>query len=257
VPLPPFVPLVGGLGTSPLALAALAGLLCAWAVVGRLLNRAARGGPGGEALVQAVGAAWLPGLAGALVGGRLANQVVAPDLRWDVPLTWLAVTGTSLSFAGALSGAALGAWWGMRALPAGARWAALDVLAPGAAAALAVGWLGLPAVGRQTGLPWGWPVGGGLAVHPVQLYGLVGFGALAALLGWQLPRRDFPGQNAVTFAVLAAALHFTLGFYAQTTPVLGPWSAAQLGDAAWVAAGLALTARLGADTAPGGGDGGG
>jgi len=233
--LPQFIPLVGAVGISGLGVAALAGLLAGWGLLALTL----RGAPSG--LRAAVAALAGPLLVGALCGARLGNQLQAPDLRWSQPFTWLAITGTSLSFTGGLVGAAASAWLGARPLPAAVRWAALDALAPGACLAVALGWLGLPAPGRLGGFPVG-PVG----VQPVQLYALLGFAALAAALCWQWGRRDYPGQNAAAFVVLASTFRFVLAFGEQSTPVLGPWSLTQLGDGGAALAGLVLTAWLAA-----------
>jgi hypothetical protein len=225
VALPQVIPLFG-LQLSGLLVAAAAGLACGAALC---LVLARRGGS--EPLADA-GAAALPLLAGALIGARLANQLLSVDLQPADPATWFLFTGTSVSFGGALVGGAAGALLGLRRLPAARRWAALDLLAAGAALAVAVGWLGLSGPSRL-------PV-------PASDLGLAGFAGLAALLGWQWPRRDYAGQNAATFVVLASALRFALGFALQAPPLLGPWSLTQLGDAATGLAGLALTACLAA-----------
>ena len=246
--LPQFVPIVGGLGTSGLALTSLAGLVAAWAWLGlhwRSLSRDATVDPATTAVRAAAEALIGPLLLGALIGGRLLNQVAVPDLQLSAPQTWLAITGTSVSFTGALLGAGAAAWWsrGRRLGPLG--WAALDTLAPAAALAVALGWLGLPVVGRQTQWPWGWPAAPGILVQPVQLYAAAAFLALAAYLAWQLRRTDYPGQNVATFLALAGALRFVLAFAAQATATVGPWTLSQVGDAATVLAGLGLAAALG------------
>ncbi len=191
-----------------------------------------------------------PLLLGALLGGRLLNQVAVPDLQLSAPQTWLAITGASVSFTGALAGAAVAAWWALRPRPGAVGWTALDTLAPAASLAVALGWLGLPVVGRQTQWPWGWPAAPGILVQPVQIYGAAAFLALAGYLAWQLRRLDYPGQNVATFLALAGAVRLVLAFAAQATPALGAWSLTQLGDAATVAAGLALAAVLGRGARP-------
>lgn len=274
--LPPFIPLVGGLGTSGLALAGLVGLAAAWgwltlqwraqpsaspsrprptapaaphaaAMEGAPLATAAR--PPISEVRAAVEAAIVPMLLGTLIGGRLLNQIAVPDLQLSAPTSWLAVTGSSMSFTGVLAGLAAAAWWTLRTRPAAVRWAALDTLAPAVALVVAIGWLGLPIVGRQTQWPWGWPAAPGILVQPVQIYGCLAFLAIAAYLAWQGPRSDYLGQNAATLLALAGAVRFVLAFAAQATPTIGPWTLTQLGDAATVAAGLVLAAVLGR-TAP-------
>ncbi len=231
LPLPTYLPITGSVGASGLALTALLGL-----AVGLVVIRLTPGPP-------APRANWAVLALGLLVGGRLANQIAAPDLIWHEPTTWLAITGYSLSLTGALVGASAALWL---ALPRTARpqWrATLDRLAPGASAAIAVGWVGVPVLGRVTTWPWGLPIGPGTAVQPVQLYGLVGFGLLAAWLGATASHRAYPGEGFIRLAVIGSLLHFLIGFAEQTNRVLGPWTWAQIGDAALAVAGLALAAR--------------
>jgi hypothetical protein len=214
-----------GLELSGLLVAAAPALLAGAAAAAALGRR----DPGARA---AAAAAAVPLLCGALLGGRLANQALAPDLRPADPATWFLLTGTSVSFSGALTGAAAGAALGLRGLGRAKQWAALDLLSVAAAVAVAVGWLGIPTRSRL-GLP-------------AADLGLAGFAALAGLLWWQWPRRDYAGQNAATFVVLASALRFALGFLLPGAPLLGPWSLTQLGDAATGLAGLGLTSFLAA-----------
>lgn len=228
--LPQFIPLFGQVGVSGLAVAAAAGLVPG-ALLAALLVR-------GRGLGRALDALIWPLLGGGLLGARLGNQLLAPDIVLRHPQSWLTLTGTSLSFTGALLGAAVGAALGLRGLPDQSGWEALDALAPPFALAIAVGWLGLPAPGRPLALPLG-------ATPPVHALALVGFLALSAGLAWQWKRRDYPGQNVATFVVLAGAFRFVLGFALQASPVLGPWSLTQLGDAGTVLAGLALQAWRG------------
>lgn len=229
--LPQIIPLFGPFAISGLLAAAAAGLLLGALAAAAAVRRR-------PALQADVGAAAVPLLLGALLGGRLGNQLLAVDLRPGNPAGWLTVTATSVSFTGALAGAAIGAWLGLRHLPAARRWEAVDAIAPAASLAVAVGWLGMPAPSR---LP---PLGIGAGIDAVPLLALAGFAALAALLSWQWPRRDYPGQNAATFVVLSSALRFVLGFAEQAAPAMGPWSLTQVGDAAAAAAGLALAAWL-------------
>ncbi len=235
-PLPSFLKLYGPLGISSFALCGIAG-----AFGGRLLVHRLQRGSVLEKL-QAVEAALTPLFVGALIGARLFNQVAVADLVWYNPLSWIRVTGNSLSFTGGLVGAVAAVWWAGRRR--GDSLAVLDALAPGAALALAAGWLGVPAVGRITQLPWALPVAAGFGVQPVQPYGFAGFAAIAAALSWQASRLEFAGQNLASFVLLTAAFRFLLGFAEQAPRFFGPWSLAQVGDAATVLAGLALLAWL-------------
>gem|GEM_PF-4819878 len=250
LPLPQYIRVAGPFGVSGFALAAAAGVLA-----GRLLlERLLRARP---ALRAEVLEAVIATLLGALVGGRLGNQLVIPDLRWRQPLTWLAASGTSLSYAGALVGACATVWWSLGGRPGGRRLAVLDALAPAAALAIAIGWLGVPALGRPTAA-FRPPLYGGIGVQPIQLYGALGFAAIAAWLIREHGRSDYPGQNFVTFVALMSAFRFVLGFFVPSPPLLPPWSAAQAGDAALallgVGAGLALqrAGRPGGDPAEAG-----
>lgn len=236
LPLPSFIPLLGPIGISGFALAGIAGVLA-----GRLLTRhLARGGAG--AVREAAEDALTPVLLGLLIGGRLGNQLWTQDLVWNGPLTWLKVTGTSLSFAGGLLGACAGLLWALRGRDdrLALSLAVADVFAPGAALAVAIGWVGVPVLGRVSSLPWALPVAAGAGVQPVQVYGLLGFGAVAAWLTWQVNHLDYPGQNLVTFVVLLSAFRFVLGFSEQAPLWLGPWSPTQVADAGLAVAGLAL-----------------
>lgn len=237
LPLPQYIPLLGPFGVSGFLLAALAGGVAGRALTGRLLrDRPALRAPTLESLV--------PLLLGALVGGRLGNQLAIPDLRWAQPLTWLSATGTSLSYAGAVVGALLAVWWSLRPRPAGERLAVLDALAPGVALALGIGWLGMPALGRPEAA-FRAPLYGGVGVQPVQLYGLLGFAGLAALLWWQRDRLDYAGQGLVTLVALGSAFRFVLGFAVPAPLALPPWSATQLADAALALLALGAALRWG------------
>lgn len=230
LPLPEYVRLAGPFGVSGFALAAVAGMAAGRLLLGQLLQRRP------QVLADAADSL-LPGLLGALVLGRLANQLAIVDLRWSQPLTWFAASGTSVSYAGAVVGAAVAGGLALRGKSAARRWAVADALAPAAALGVAVGWLGVPALGRPTA----WlhpPLYGGLGVQPVQLYGCAGFLAIAAYLWWAYGRLDFPGQNAASFLCLMSAFRFVLGFLVPGPVWLGPWTAAQVGDGLLALAGL-------------------
>ena len=245
LPLPPWVPILGPFGLSSFTLAALLG-----ALGGRWLARRLAGvGDGAAALRAAVDAALTPLAVGAVVGGRLGNQLLVPDLTWRDPLVWFAVTGASLSYAGALVGAGAALWWSRRA--GQPSWLALaDLLAPGAALGLAVGWLGMPGTGRPAPPPFGLVLGGGPSVVPLQLYGLVGFALLALLLTWQYPRRDYLGQNVASLVALGSAFRFVLGFAVPGPLSYGNWSLTQWGDVVLAAFGIAMALRLDARGRP-------
>ncbi len=237
-PLPSFVKVYGPLGVSSLTLCGIAGTLA-----GRFLtNRLNRGAASSfrETLELVLG----PLLLGLVVGSRLLNQFAVGDLVWYNPFSWVHVTGFSLSFTGGLVGAVVTVVWflvqGRDARPL----AVLDALAPGAALAVAIGWLGVPVLGRITHVPWAPAVSPGVAIQPVQLYGCLGFVAIAAALSWQSSRLDYEGQNFISFVLLMAAFRFLLGFTEQTPAALGPWSLTQVADAATVVAGLGLAAWI-------------
>lgn len=238
LPLPTFIHLYGPLGVSSFALTGILGWLAGLMITRRRL----RGGP--PALRDAVELVLTPLVVGVVAGGRLANQVVTQDLVWYSVRTWVLVTGQSLSFVGGLVGAVTAIWWSTRRLSGIGLPSVLDALAPGASVAVAIGWVGVPVMGKVTSLPWALPVAPGTGVQPVQLYGLLGFAALAWLLHTQAKHLDYPGQNFVTFVVLGAALRFVIAFGEQSPALLGPWSAAQLGDALTALAGLVLIGRL-------------
>lgn len=244
LPLPSFIHIWGGLGVSGFAFAGVIGLISGQWWIRRQLR-------GQSQKVQAVvDACWTPAVVGLLIGGRIANQFMTQDFVWYSPTTWLPVTGFSLSYAGALLGAVAAVWWTARRQGVSNPFTVLDLLTPGAALVIAVGWVGVPVVGRVTTLPWALPVAAGIGIQPVQLYGLVGFGALTALLAWEAPRTDYPGQNFATLVVLGSALHFLLGFAEQTPLAVSPWSLAQLADAALALGGLVLSAWLQATRRP-------
>ena len=237
-PLPSFVKVYGALGVSSLALCGIAGT-----VAGRFLtNRLYRGtrDPFRETLDLALG----PLLVGLLIGARLFNQFAVGDLIWYNPFSWVRVTGYSLSFTGGLVGAAVAVVWLVVRWRQGNPFAILDALAPGAALAVAIGWLGVPVLGRITHVPWAPAVAPGTGIQPVQLYGFLGFAVIAAALSWQSSRVDYVGQNFISFVLLMAAFRFLLGFTEQTPAVVGPWSLTQVADAATVVAGLGLAAWI-------------
>ncbi len=236
LPLPQYIPVAGPFGVSGFSIAAAAGIAAGRLLLGRLLR--ARPDVRAEA-VEVI----LPALVGALLLGRLANQVVVPDLRWHQPLTWFAASGTSLSYAGALPGAGLAVWWSLRGRPWARRLAVFDALAPAAALAVAVGWLGVPALGNPTAV-FRAPLYGGIGVQPIQLYGAFGFAAIAAWLVWAYGRSDFPGQNLVTFVALMSAFRFVLGFLVPAPPLVPPWSAAQAADAVLALLGMGASLLL-------------
>lgn len=243
-PLPPFVKVYGALGVSSLTLCGIAGT-----VAGRLLTRrlSRDAPPPVRATLELVLG---PLLVGLLVGARLFNQFAVGDLIWYNPFSWVRVTGYSLSFTGGLVGASVAVVWLVVRWRQGNPLALLDALAPGAALAVAIGWLGVPVLGRITHVPWALPVGPGVGIQPVQLYGFLGFAVIAAALSWQSPRVDYVGQNFISFVLLMAAFRFLLGFTEQTPAAAGPWSLTQLGDAGTVLAGLGLAAWVRRPTRP-------
>ena len=224
-PLPQFIRLLGPLGVSGFALAGLVGVLVGWLATVALGRRVA------PALLPAADDALAWVLLGALIGGRLGNQVAMRDLTWS-PLTWFSLTGTSLSWAGGALGAlAALLWWAHRRGTDARAWAVADLLAPGAALAMAVGWLGIPALGRPTAAPWRLTLPSGVGVQPLQPLGALAFAALAAALAWQLAHLDHLGQNVLTLLALGGAARFLLGFLEQGSPLLGPLTLTQLVDA--------------------------
>lgn len=242
LPLPLYMHLIGPLGISGFAAAGLVGLAAGYLLTLLVLRTV-------PARFRAAAlAAFTPVLVGLVVGGRIANQLWTQDLMWSAPLTWLQLAGTSLSYAGGLLGALVALTWSVRGGTGRTRTeeasAIADALAPGAAAALAIGWLGVPVLGHVTKVPWALPVAPGVGVQPVQVYGLLAFGAVAAWLAWQHRHLDYTGQNLVTFIVLMSAFHFIIGFTEQTPTAWGPWSLAQVADVALVLAGIGLGAWL-------------
>lgn len=240
LPLPTFIPLLGPFGISGFAVAGVVGILLASVVNGRILRRSP------DVVRQGAAGAFEAIIVGMAVYGRLANQFWTQDMVWSAPLTWLLVTGNSLSYAGGLVGAISGLMWSLRRHPrrGAVAVAVADALAPGAALGVAVGWLGVPVLGRLTTVPWRLPVAVGVGVHPVQIYGLLAFGAVAAWLAWQIRHLDYPGQNLVSFVALMSAFRFVLGFFEQTPPAWGPWSLAQIADIGLAVAALAASGWL-------------
>ena len=235
-PLPSFVKVYGPLGVSSLTLCGIAGTLAGRFLTHRLHRGAASSFR--ESLEVVLG----PLLLGLVIGARLLNQFAVGDLVWYNPFSWLHVTGFSMSFTGGLIGAVVAVVWFVARGRAGSPLAILDALVPGAALAVAIGWLGVPVLGRITHVPWAPAVSPGVGIHPVQLYGFLGFAAIAAALSWQSSRLDYEGQNFISFVLLMAAFRFLLGFSEQTPATLGPWSLTQVADAATVVAGLGLAA---------------
>lgn len=231
-PLPPFLPLWNGIGTSGFALAAAAGTLCGWLLARRALARAALHGQAAFARpdLERLRARAPLLLFAAWLGARGGALLLRGDWDWSLPFTWIGLATASLSYDGAILGLAAG--WVLAAFAeervAGAppfladlraTLAVADALAGPAACALAIGWLGLPGYGTLTSLPWAIALPGGLAAHPVQLYGALGYAALAFLFGRSRSARARPGETAFAFLAVSSALRLLLGFF-QSDPLL-------------------------------------
>ncbi|MDI3269248.1 MAG: prolipoprotein diacylglyceryl transferase [Bacillota bacterium] len=104
-PLPDFVNLYGSLGMQTFPLMALAGFLLAYLLLPFFLRDASPEDKG--RLGQS--SFWI--FLFALLGARLLEQVVQPDMALFRPLTWLRFGGYSLSLVGGLLGAFGVALW--------------------------------------------------------------------------------------------------------------------------------------------------
>ncbi|MBX6350501.1 MAG: TlpA family protein disulfide reductase [Clostridia bacterium] len=269
MPLPPFLPLWGGVGTTSFALASLAAAGLFWIAARGALRRALRSGDAAFSRADLSRLA-LRGpvlLSAAWCLSRGAALLLHPDWDWSAPMTWIGLATASLSYAGAVAGLAAG-WWlasfAERRLAGGPPLAAdlrtslavADALVVPAALALAVGWLGLPGYGTLTRLPWAARLPGGLAAHPVQLYGALGYAVLAFLFRRVRLSAGPPGEAAFRFLAASSALRLFIGFFASdplltSEPVA--LSAGQWADAALLVAfgTLALAARRRAEPGPG------
>lgn len=161
-----------------------------------------------------------------LIGARLVHVIDKFGYYWDNPGEIFGFAG--LTIFGAILGGLLGAWiyCRRRRIQFGPL---ADLAAPGIILAQAIGRVGCIfngcCCGKPTDLPWGFfwthpdahasacaPLG--IAVHPTQVYELIGDLVIFALLFWVLRGRVKPsGSLLALYLLLYSALTFTVRFW--------------------------------------------
>ena len=163
-------------------------------------------------------------IVGALVGAKALLIVLDPVRFWDNPWGFLGAGGV---FFGGLLGAVAASIWFFRSrgIPV---WNGGDLMAPSIALGHGIGRLGCFAAGCCYGVPaegltavtftdiyassvTGVPLH--TPLHPTQLYEAGLELGLFLLLLWLAPRRRFPGQLFLTWALVYAAARFGIEFY--------------------------------------------
>ncbi len=196
---------------------------------------------GGVTTEQVMAAAlWMIPLG--LVGARLVHVVDKFGYYWDHPTEIFGFAG--LAIFGTILGGIVGAWIYCRLRHV--RFGPLaDLVAPGAVLAQAIGRVGCTingcCCGKPTSLPWAFtwtnpnsdavscaPLG--TAIHPTEVYELLGDLLIFALLFWVFRGRVKPsGSLLAIYLLLYSALTFTVRFWrADVTPFAGPVEEGQL-----------------------------
>ena len=183
-------------------------------------------------------------IVGGIVGSKVHYLLVHPE-QWRTA----ALSGSGLIWYGGMLGGALAVWLVAHFSPV--RTALLaDAIAPGLAAAYAVGRMGCLLNGDDYGvpstLPWAmsFPKGSPPTtqlVHPTQIYEILGSLVILALLLWVLePRLRNAGSLFWSYLGLAGIERFLVESVRTNTPV-----ALGLTQAQWISAGLMVAGALG------------
>ena len=183
-------------------------------------------------------------IVGGIVGAKVHYLLVHPD-EWRTA----AFSGSGLIWYGGMLGGGLAVW--LVAHFSLVRTALLaDAIAPGLAAAYAVGRVGCllngDDYGVPSGLPWAmsFPKGSPPTtqlVHPTQIYEILGSLVILALLLWVLePRLRNAGSLFWSYLGLAGIERFLVEFVRTNTPV-----ALGLTQAQWMSVGLMVAGALG------------
>ncbi|MEL7169418.1 MAG: prolipoprotein diacylglyceryl transferase family protein [Bacteroidota bacterium] len=171
--------------------------------------------------------------AGAFVGSRvlgaLQHPAVFDDARW-----WLLVF-QSKTIVGGLLGGLIGVEATKKGL--GVTRSSGDLFAYPLILAIAVGRVGCfltgvyePTYGAPTSLPWGLDLGDGIPRHPTALYEIFVLTGIALVLVLRERRRPFgEGLRFQAFMVAYLAWRLGIGFIQPGTPLLGSFTAIQLG----------------------------
>lgn len=204
-------------------------------------------------------AVWV--LIAGLVGAKLMLLAVDWNHYSTHPRDLVSLFQSGGVFYGGLLGGIAVAWWYARrhALPG---WATADVLAPGVVLGQAIGRLGCFAAGccygKPANVPWavtftdtyamrhvGTPMD--TPLHPSQLYESLACFIIFSILVWLAPRKRFPGQVVLTYAMLYSVTRFGLEFFrgdADRGFVFGLLSTSQAIAAVLVVAAVFLFLRL-------------
>ena len=183
-------------------------------------------------------------IVGGIVGSKVHYLLVHPE-QWRTA----AFSGSGLIWYGGMLGGGLAVW--LVAHFSRVRTALLaDAIAPGLAAAYAVGRVGCLLNGDDYGvpstLPWAmsFPKGSPPTtqlVHPTQIYEILGSLVILALLLWVLePRLRNAGSLFWSYLGLAGIERFLVEFVRTNTPV-----ALGLTQAQWISVGLMIAGALG------------
>ena len=168
-----------------------------------------------------------------IIVSRLIHVIDRFDYYVDNPGRILGLEG--LTIYGAILGGLLGSWIYCR-IRRGSFAPLADLGAPGILLAQAIGRVGCIingcCYGEPTTLPWGfvYPHVGSGAVHPTQLYELLGDLVIFALLFWVFRGHLRPsGSLLALYLALYSALTFTVRFWrGDTEQFLGPLQEGQL-----------------------------
>lgn len=183
-------------------------------------------------------------IVGGIVGSKVHYLLVHPE-QWRTAT----FSGRGLIWYGGLLGGALATWLVAHLSPV--RTAVLaDAIAPGLAAAYAVGRVGCllngDDYGVPSGLPWAmsFPQGSPPTtqlVHPTQIYEALGSLVILALLLWVLePRLHNAGSLFWSYIGLAGVERFLVEFVRTNVPV-----ALGLTQAQWISVGLMVAGAIG------------
>lgn len=206
--------------------------------VGLSIRRAKRVGVDPQVIMDM--AVWL--LVSGLVGARLTYVIFHLDEfqgRWLDMISPFQSDGTigiaGLVVLGSILGAIPAAYifTKRRNLPF---WKIVDIFIPGLALAMGIGRIGCflngCCFGLPTDLPWGvhFPetchagyASGGVAIHPTQIYELIGDFAIAGVLLWRTAKVKFEGELFMMFLIMVGIFRFfieTIRYYGEDKLVL-------------------------------------